>query len=88
MVTSKRFCKDCGKEITDTRTIYSSRCEECQKNYREEYNRQSKEDWREHKAPPRLTNLGTTDFNSHKEQSFDKEVEAIKKEMKKLGLRK
>lgn len=32
--------------------------------------------------------LGTTDFDSHRKEDFDKEYQDIRKELKKLGLRK
>lgn len=88
MVTSKRYCNDCGKEITNTRTVYSSRCEECQKNYREEYNKNSMNTYRKDRAPRCLTELGTSDFRGHRIKDFEKEAEAVKKELKKLRLRK
>ena len=42
---------------------------------------------RENKAPHRDTDLGTTDFGSHMEKDFRKEANAIKREMKDLGLK-
>jgi hypothetical protein len=43
---------------------------------------------RKRSAPRCLTDLGTSDFKGRRKKDFKKEAEAIKEEMRKLGLRK
>jgi len=87
MAISKRLCKDCGKDISNLQP-QCTRCRECQKEYRELLDRKYMQNKRKNRAPHRLTDLGTTDFSSHREEDFDKEAEAVKEELKKLRLRK
>lgn len=86
MVTINRICVDCGKNISKLQP-QCMRCKYCQKKFRLKYNRKSMLEKRKYKASRKDTELGTTDFNSHREKDFDKEAAAIKKEMEGLGLR-
>ena len=85
MGTSNRRCI-CGADISD-RQPQCVRCEECQKEYRLFISARNKQKRRENKAAHRDTDLGTTDFNAHRKEDFEEEATAIKKELKKLGLR-
>lgn len=44
--------------------------------------------WRNMRKTRILTELGTTDFSPHRKEDFIEEMKDIRKEMKKLGLRK
>jgi len=91
MATSERFCKDCGANITDTQTVYSTRCSDCQEKMRYKRGKtflSKKQEKRKRSAPRCLTELGTSDFKGHRKKNFKEEAEVVKEEMKKLGLRK
>jgi len=91
MVTSERYCKDCGKDISNLQP-QCTRCSQCQKLYREFLKRAAA--LKKAKGLYAVeTTLGTTDFNSHLKRhhdgtpDFKEEAKIIKREMKKLGLR-
>jgi len=90
MATSERFCKDCGANITDTQTVYSSRCRDCQEKMRHGRGKtflNERQEKRKRSAPRCLIELGTSDFKGHRKKDFEEEADAVKKEMKKLGLK-
>ena len=78
-------CKDCGKKFH--RHFNCTRCKKCQIEYRLYISARNKRRSRKNKAAHRDTDLGTTDFAAHRKEDFEAEAEAIKKEMKRLGLR-
>jgi len=93
MVTSKRFCKDCGIDISNL-GVNSIRCRNCQQKYKwqkAEHKRKKffnkQKDERDNGEPACYTKLGTTDFNSHRKKDFKKELTKIEEEMKNLGLK-
>lgn len=74
-----RLCIDCGVTIK-----YGKRCEFCAKKRQREQQRK----WKyRNQCKNVLTKLGTTDFDAHRKKIFEDEKIAIKKELKKLGLR-
>ena len=93
MVISNLFreCKDCGKDISNLQP-QCKRCAKCQKIYRKNrsHNKKylrEKKNKRKYGDSEVFTKLGTTDFKSHRRKNFQKEMEEIEEEMKRLRLR-